>query len=53
MDMQSVEGEPKLASGSLIQAAVTDFKDIYKSLNQIELLTLIRFVKINTVLKSE
>jgi hypothetical protein len=42
MDMQSVEGEPKLASGSLIQAAVTDFKDTYKSLNQIELLTLIK-----------
>jgi hypothetical protein len=45
MDMESVEGESKLASGSLIQAAVTDFKDICKSLNQIKLLKLINTSK--------
>jgi hypothetical protein len=30
MDMESVEEETKMAAGSLIQTAVTDFKDIYR-----------------------
>jgi hypothetical protein len=42
MDIELVEEELKLAASSLIQAALTDFKDIYKSLNQIKLLRLMK-----------
>jgi hypothetical protein len=42
MDIESVEEESKLAAGSLVQTAVMDFKDIYKSLNQTKLLRLMK-----------